>query len=185
MTMTTRPKPEPRPLGPEEKRWIAERLQQHCGALPEHPIWEDRLRDEIDNLLWSYGVDGLVDGRVVKDGWLPAGKRLRQCHFHRVPFTDEALAAFAGGAPKQVKREHIVQRSFLSKIIGGIPSVDDVVRVLDAYAQIALVTEAQMRCAKPRDNMPREWGVGVDWTRPPSLLPDPWPRHFDGRQAWT
>lgn len=164
-------------LGSTEKEWIARRIQQHGAALRAHPSWRGRLHDEIDILLWCYSVDDVVEGQIAKDAWVASGARLRDVHFSRVPHTADAWQRFCEGQRSQIRREHIVPRAYLRSIAVQVESTEDLVRVLDEYARVALVTSAEAKRLRPSSTMPRGWDDAVSWARPPLALPNRWARY--------
>lgn len=181
-------------LSDDDLRWIAAMIHDVRADIERHPAWRARIEIAIDNLLWSASVDVRNEEYVVQDGWVAAGQRLRELHFHRAPFTDLAWQAFKDGVPKEVKREHVVPRAKLKRIVCSTPGIDETLRVLRAYARVALVHKTECR-RLTHDRMPQRWDDGIDWTNPPRALPDPWeryrvadppvvPRHHDGRPAF-
>jgi hypothetical protein len=163
-------------LSDEHRTWIANRIHGYRDDIAQHPEWEGRLRIAIDNLLWSYSVDSLVGGKVVQDGWIAAGTRLREHHFRNAPSTESARKAFRTGDHKAVRREHIVPRAVLYRLVLRTGTPGDTKRILDAYALVALVTTNEAGRLQQR-TMPKGWDHEVEWGALPERLPDAWARY--------
>lgn len=180
------------PLGDIDKQRIASLILQVCQLCDG--TMKKRIDDMLDPLLWSYNVDGIYQGELLKDGWLPAAGRLTDTHSERVPRTAAARQAIAN--PKcstLVRREHVVPRKMLKQVIRKIDSVERLKAILDKYCIVALVTVDEMQLpeaggqadAKSRrlaPQMPEDWGYDVNWTDTPiDKLPTAWRRYIDAR----
>lgn len=163
----------------EDLVWIAERIHAYRATVATHPRWRCRLFDAIGTLIWSASVDGRVGNAIKKDGWVPSGSYLRETHFKNVPHSEKARAALETGELKSIKREHVVPRSKVRKIVLQTATIDDTIRVLREYSIVALVHQSEIGRLKPSSNMPSGWDDRVDWTRTPlpRELPSPWKRY--------
>jgi hypothetical protein len=182
-------------LTDEDLTWLARKISEVRADLRANPRWHRRLELFIDGLIWAYSVDGFDGERVVQDGRIPAGSRLKEAHFRHVPCTDAARRALGRGDLKSVKREHIVPRNVLRRSVLKLDTPEDTKRVLDTYARVALV-DAEEEGRLGVSEMPRGWDKDVDWSKPPTHLPSAWaryqeltdppvvPRFGDGRIAW-
>ncbi len=72
----------------------------------------------------------LVDDRIVQDEWVRPGGVLREVDFQRMPSTELAREAFARRDLQRIKREHIVPRAQLLRIVFQTVTVDDTKRVI-------------------------------------------------------
>jgi hypothetical protein len=182
-------------LSPEDLLWIAKKIHDYRLDLTNHPRWIRRVEIAIDNLLWSASVDASTPAKVVQDGWVRSGQGLSEFHFENVPHTEEARNAFDAGDLKAIKREHVVPRSKLLKIVLETATPEDTVRVLHAYARVVLVHKMECKRLLPVSDMPKDWDAKIKWSRLPAQLPSPWTRYDravppvvplrDGRPAAT
>lgn len=181
------------PLCSTDYAWIAEAVMRIRQDIATSPRWRRRLEMSIDNLLWAASVDGVDDdGTVGQDSWVASGGGLKAHHFDRVPATDAARNAFAARDLKSIKREHVVPRAVLRKIVLKTGTAHDTQRVLEAYARVALVHDHEAR-KLPTSTMPRGWPGATTWSPLPAPLPDAWaryraegivPTHPDGTPAY-
>ena len=183
-------------LSDEDLLWLAEKIHSFREDLRLHPRWRRRIELGIDGLLWSASVDGVSEGTVVQDGWIPSGQRLREEHFQVAPHTEAAWGALRAGNLKAIEREHVVPRATLRKIVLSTPTASETKRVIAAYSLVALVHEDECGRLVHASKMPQDWAQGVDWSTPPAQLPSAWaryeaaqpqvvPRWHDGRSAFV
>lgn len=170
-------------LSHEDFVWIAERVHGYRTVIAEHPGWSSRLLDAIGILIWSASVDGRDGGAIRKDGWVPAGKSLRDVHFKNVPFSEMARRSLERGELTSIKREHVVPRDKVREIVLQTAHIDDTARVLKEYALVALVHETETSRLKPSSKMPQGWDARIDWTHSPlpRELPSPWARYASAK----
>lgn len=176
------------PLGDSHKQRIAS-LILHVCQLCDGTMGK-RIDDMLDALLWSYNVDGIDGGALLKDGWLPAGVGLTEMHPERVPCSAAAREAIANNSCSgKVIREHVVPRMTLKEVVRKIKSVERMKTILDKYCIVVLVTKAEEARAQAdtkskrlAKKMPKDWGRDVNWTDTPvDELPTAWQRYIDAR----
>lgn len=176
------------PLGDSDKQRIASLILQVCQLCDG--TMGRRIDDMLDSLLWSYNVDGKSDGNFRKDRWLPARGELTMMHAERVPCSAAAREAIANSpCSAKVRREHVVPRKMLKKVVRKIKSVERLKTILDKYCIVVLVTEAEEAGAQAdtKSNglarqMPKGWGKDMNWTDTPVYeLPTAWQRYIDAR----
>lgn len=185
------------PLTHDDILWIARRIHEIRATLHTHPDWSVRTMDLIGVLLWSASVDGRDGERIIKDGWIPSGGRLKSIHFKRSPYTYKAFAACQSGLLTSIIREHIVPRNTIRTILLKTSKIDDSVRIIKEYSIVALLEKSEEKRLKPSNNMPKGWDAGIDWSQSPlpPMLPSPWarysnalpqvvPTYSDGRRAF-
>ena len=176
------------PLGDSDKQRIASLILQVCQLCDG--TMGGRIDDMLDALLWSYNVDGIDDGALLKDGWLPARRGLTKMHAERVPCSAAAREAIANSPRSaEVKREHVVPRKMLKEVVRKIKSVERMKTILDKYCIVVLVTadeetgtQAETKSNGLAKQMPTGWGTDVNWTDTPvDELPTAWQRYIDAR----
>jgi hypothetical protein len=184
------------PLSDEDVGWIADRIHGYREDRIRHPAWAVRIDVAIDNLLWSASVDARAGDEILRDKWVRSGRGLRDLDFQRAPSTELARDAFTRRELENIKREHIVPRAQVLRIVLQTVALEDTKRIVAKYSRVALIHAEECKKLKPKNSMPQGWADGVDWRRPPEVLPDPWqryrlarpeaviPRHHDGCPAY-
>lgn len=176
------------PLGDSDKQRIASLILLVCQLCDG--TMGKRIDDMLDALLWSYNVDGIDDGALLKDRWLPAAVGLTEIHAERVPCSAAAREAIANSSCSgKVIREHVVPRMTLKEVVRKIKSVERMKTILDKYCIVVLVTKAEEARVQAdtkskglAKRMPKDWGRDVNWTDTPvDELPTAWQRYIDAR----